>query len=126
MKMTDKGTFCGNNSPADPSNMTEGEKKHMPVIDCPDTVKTGEPFQVKINVGSIPHVMEEAHHIQWIDVHSGDNFNVRVDLTPVFTKAEVTVTLVKGGKHRTSSIKVVERCNIHGQWIASKEITVTE
>ena len=88
--MTDKGIFCGNNTPKDPANMTDAEKKHTPVIDCPDTVKVGEPFQVKINIGSMPHVMEEAHHIQWIDVHSGDNFNVRVDLTPVFTKPEVT------------------------------------
>ncbi len=124
--MTDKGIFCGNNTPKDQANMTDPEKKHTPVIDCPDTVKSGEPFQVKINVGSIPHVMEEGHHIQWIDVRSGDNFNVRVDLTPVFTKPEVAVTLVKSGKHRTATIKVVERCNLHGQWIASKEITVTE
>ena len=124
--MADKGIFCGNNSPEDPANMTELEKKHTPVIDCPDSVKAGEPFQVKINVGSIPHVMEEGHHIQWIDVHSGNNFNVRVDLTPVFTRPEVTVTLLKGGKHRTVTLKVIERCNLHGQWIASKEVTVTE
>lgn len=124
--MTEKGMFCGNNTPKDPANMTEMEKKHTPVIECPDSVKAGEPFQVRINVGEIPHVMEEGHHIQWIDVYSGQNFNTRIDLTPVFTKPEITVTLLKGGKHRTGTLKVIERCNLHGQWEASKEITVNE
>ncbi|MBF0566677.1 MAG: class II SORL domain-containing protein [Nitrospirae bacterium] len=125
--MSEKGFFCGMNVPADPANMTDSEKKHMPVIDCPDSVKAGEPFQVKIKVGAIPHVMEEGHHIQWIDVYVGQNFFVRVDLTPVFTKPDVSVTLVKGsGKHGNATIRVIERCNLHGQWEATKEITVTE
>jgi superoxide reductase len=72
--MPEKGLFCGNNIPKDLANMTDTEKKHLPVVECPDTVKAGEPFQVKITVGSIPHVMDEGHHIQWIDVYSGQNF----------------------------------------------------
>jgi superoxide reductase len=114
------------NKPADPANLTETEKKHMPVISCPDTVKAGEPFKVNIKVGEIPHVMQEGHSIQWIDVYSGENFLVRIDLTPVFTVAEVTITLVKAGKHRTSALRAVERCNLHGQWEAVKQITVNE
>lgn len=106
--------------------MTDLEKKHTPVIECPDSVKAGEPFQVRINIGKIPHAMEEGHHIQWIDVYSGQNFNTRIDLTPVFTKPEITITLLKGGKHRTGTLKVIERCNLHGQWEASKEITINE
>lgn len=122
----EKSLFCGMNRPKDPSNMTDPEKKHMPVIKCPDTVKSGVPFEVKITVGEIPHVMEEAHHIQWIDVYFGQNFNARINLTPVFTRPEVTLTLVKGGKHRTTTMRVVERCNLHGQWEAVKEIVVAE
>jgi superoxide reductase len=124
--MAEKSLFCGMNKPADASSMTELEKKHTPVIECPDAVKAGEPFQVKIKVGSIPHVMDEGHSIQWIDLYSGDNFQARVDLTPVFTKAEVTLTLVKAGKHRKATLRAVERCNLHGQWEASREITVNE
>jgi len=124
--MSEKGLFCGINTPKDPANVTELEKKHTPVIECPDSVKAGEPFQVRISVGDIPHVMEEGHHIQWIDVYTGQNFNARIDLTPVFTRPEVNITLVKGGKHRTVVLRVIERCNLHGQWEASKEITVTE
>lgn len=124
--MTEKSLFCGINRPADPANMTDPEKKHTPVIECPDSVKAGEPFTVKINIGSMPHVMEETHHIQWIELYSGDNFNARFDLTPVFTKPEVSITLEKGGKHRTAKLRAVERCNVHGQWEVVKEITVTE
>ena len=124
--MAEKGLFCGMNKPADASNLTEPEKKHVPVIECPDTVKAGEPFEVKVKVGSIPHVMDEGHSIQWIELFSGENFLTRIDLTPVFTKAEVTVTLVKAGKHRKSILRAVERCNLHGQWEATREITVNE
>jgi superoxide reductase len=46
--MTEKGLFCGLNTAKDPANMTELEKKHIPVIDCPDKVKAGEPFKVNI------------------------------------------------------------------------------
>lgn len=123
--MAEKTLFCGTNRPADPSSMSDVEKKHTPVIECPDTVKAGEPFQVKIKVGEIPHVMEEGHHIQWVCVHSGENFNACVNLTPVFTRPEVMITLVKGGAHKTSTLRVMERCNLHGQWEATKEITIT-
>ena len=124
--MAEKGLFCGINEPADPANLNEMEKKHVPWIDCPSTVKAGEPFQVTIKVGEMPHVMEEAHHIQWIEVWFSTNFNVRIDLTPVFTRPEVTITLVKGSLHKTSTLRVIERCNIHGQWESTQDVTVTE
>lgn len=124
--MTEKGFFCGINRPADAVNMTELEKKHTPVIECPDTVKAGEPFEVKINVGAIPHVMEEGHFIQWIDVYFRENFFARVEFTPKFTRPQVTLTLERHSKHPTSTLRVIERCNLHGQWEASKEITITQ
>lgn len=124
--MADKGFFCGINKPNDTANLTETEKKHIPVFECPDKVKSGEPFQIKIKVGEIPHVMEEVHHIQWIEIKSGENFYERVDLTPVFTRPEITLTLVKGGKHGKRTLRVIERCNVHGLWEAAKEITIEE
>lgn len=123
--MSEKGLFCGINTPKDPAHLTEMEKKHMPVIECPDSVKAGEPFQVKIKVGEIPHVMEEGHHIQWIDVYFKSNFYARVDLTPVFTRPEVTLTLERHSKHGISTLRVIERCNLHGQWESTKEITIS-
>lgn len=123
--MAEKGLFCGVNTPKDFTHMTDLEKKHTPVIECPDTVKAGEPFQVKIRVGSLPHVMEEGHSVQWIDVYFKRNFFTRIELTPVFTKPEVTVTLVRHSKHKSSTLRVVERCNLHGQWEATKDISIT-
>jgi len=122
--MVEKGLFCGINKPKDTANLTETEKKHLPVVECPDKVKSGEPFQIKIKVGEIPHVMEEGHHIQWVEVKSGENFYGRVDLTPAFTRPEITLTLVKGGKHEKRTLRVIERCNLHGLWETAKEITI--
>lgn len=124
--MMEKGLFCGINTPKDAANMTDLEKKHTPVIECPDSVRAGEPFQVKIKVGEMPHVMEEGHHIQWIDVYFKNNFFARVDLTPKFTRPEVTLTLERHSKHASSTLRVIERCNLHGQWEATKDISVTE
>jgi len=124
--MSEKGLFCGINKPEDPANLSEMEKKHIPVIDAPEEVTAGEPFNVTINVGEIPHVMENAHHIQWLDVSFGSNFYARVDLTPEFTSPTVTLSLIRHGKgsHDRGTLRVTERCNIHGLWAAEKEIGV--
>ncbi|MBF0458847.1 MAG: class II SORL domain-containing protein [Nitrospirae bacterium] len=126
MPETEKSLFCGMNRAKDMGNLTEMEKKHIPTIECPDEVKSGVPFKVKICVGELPHVMIDGHFIQWIEVYFGESFYARVELTPVVTLPEFTISLVKGGKHRKSTLRVVERCNLHGQWEALKEITVIE
>lgn len=122
--MTEKGLFCGINKPKDEKNLNEMEKKHIPVIEASEIVKAGEPFKVTVKVGSIPHVMEEGHHIQWIELYSRGNFLARIDLTPVFTKAEATVTLVKGDAHEATTLRAIERCNLHGMWEGNKRISI--
>ncbi|MDH4232057.1 MAG: class II SORL domain-containing protein [Nitrospirota bacterium] len=122
--MQEKGLFCGINKPKDSANMTDFEKKHTPVIECPDEVKEGVPFQVRIRVGSIPHLMEEGHFIQWLEVRFGENLYERVELAPVFSRPEITVTLAKGGKHEKGTLRVIEKCNLHGAWEATKEIRI--
>ena len=124
--MPEKGLFCGNNTPKDMAAMTDLEKKHHPVIDCPDTVRAGEPFQVRINVGSIPHVMEEGHFVQWIEVRFGESLYSRVELTPAVSRPEVSVSLVKHAKHAKGTLRVIERCNLHGTWEATKEIAIQQ
>ena len=124
--MSEKGLFCGIIKPVVTIYLTEMEKKHLPVIECPDSVKSGEPFLVKIKVGEVPHVSEEAHHVQWIEIKTGENLYSRVELTPVLSMAEITVTLKKAGKHRTSTVRVIERCNLHGIWETKKDITVED
>ncbi|MDF1534011.1 MAG: class II SORL domain-containing protein [Methanosarcinaceae archaeon] len=122
--MTEKSLFCGINNPADSSNLTDMEKKHVPVIEAPDTVTAGEAFEVTVKVGSTPHVMEVVHHIQWIDLYSGGNFITKVILTPVFMTAKVTINMVKSGAHETTTLRAVSRCNVHGMWESEKVIAV--
>jgi hypothetical protein len=46
--MAEKGLFCGINIPKDLANLSDMEKKHLPVIEAPDEVKAGEPFQATL------------------------------------------------------------------------------
>ena len=94
-------------------------------ICVPERVKAGEPFQVTVKVGEIPHVMEEGHHIQWIELYSGANFLARVDLTPMMTRAEVTFTVAMGPVHGKRTLRAIERCNLHGQWEAEAGVEVS-
>ncbi len=68
--------------PVDPENLTEGEKKHIPVIEAPEIVIAGEPFEVIVTVGSIPHVMEEKHYIEWIELYLHNKLIGRKELIP--------------------------------------------
>ena len=120
--MREKSLFCGINKPKDPKNLSELEKKHVPVIKAPDAVKAEEPFEVTVEV---PHAMEEKHHIQWIELYSRGNFLARIDLTPVFTKAQATVIVVRGPGHGKTTLRAISRCNLHGLWEGIREITVT-
>lgn len=126
MPEKEKCLFCGMNRAKSLDNLTDMEKKHIPVIDCPDEVTSGVPFKVRIRVGETAHVMLEGHFIQWIEIYFGENFYARLELTPVVTMPEFSITFVKGGKHRKSTLRVIERCNLHGQWEAVKDITVNE
>ena len=123
--MSEKGLFCGINKPKDVSAVTDFEKKHTPVIECPDTVEAGKPFTVKLKVGEIPHVTEEGHFIQWAEVKFGENLYARVEFSPVIAVPEATVVLKKSSKHSKGTIRVLAKCNLHGLWEATKDIAIT-
>jgi len=78
-----------------------GLEKHVPVVE-----KKGE--KVEVNVGDIPHPMEEKHYIEWIEIIA-DNQTCRKFLKPgEKPKAEF--------KTAANKIKAREYCNIHGLW----------
>lgn len=116
------------------------KEKHVPVIDCPDTVKAGEWFRVTATVGKeIPHPNTTEHHIRWIELYfhpEGDKFAYEVgryefnahgesvqgpNTGPVYTHPEVIATLKidKPGVLYATSF-----CNIHGLWLSTKEISL--
>ena len=114
--------FSNINRPMDAKNLTDLEKKHLPVIDAPSSVKAGEPFAVTIEVGKLlKHPSEQGHHIQWIVLLSGSLTLAIVQLTPVTTNPKVTLNLTLD---KTAKLRALERCNLHGEWEYTKEIKV--
>ena len=76
-------------------------EKHVPVVEP-------HPQGIRVKVGSVPHPMEEAHHIQWIEVISGPSLYVK-GLKPG-EKPEAVFPV------SSKDIKVREYCNLHGLW----------
>jgi len=44
----------------------EGTEKHLPIVESRNS-------RIIVKVGSIPHPMEEKHHIEWIEVITKDD-----------------------------------------------------
>ena len=114
------------------------KEKHVPVIECPDQVKAGEFFPVKVTLGKeMAHPNTTEHHIRWITVYfhpAQEKFAFQVghfeftahgestegpNKGPVYTNHEVTMS-VKVSK--PGAIYAAAFCNIHGLWQSSKEI----
>ena len=79
----------------------EGKEKHVPVIERTDG-------GIKVNVGSIPHPMEEKHHIEWVEIIA-DGRAYRQFLNP--GDAPQAIFDVEG-----RAVTAREHCNIHGLW----------
>lgn len=81
----------------------EGQEKHVPVIEKTDS-------GIKVKVGSIPHPMEDNHHIEWIEVIS-DGKVYRKFLKPgEQPEAEFEI--------KSGNVQAREYCNVHGLWKA--------
>jgi len=82
-----------------------GHEQHSPIIE-----KTN--WGVKVKVGSIPHPMEEAHYIEWIEIIA-DGGSYRKFLAPGdVPEAEFEI--------KAEKIEAREYCNIHGLWKTSE------
>ena len=115
--------FSGVNRQAYPRNASDLEKKHIPVIDGPSSVKLGECFTVTIEVGkTLPHPNERDHFIEFMDLYADEFFLARVDLTSVNTypKADLCIALTS----RAKELRAYARCNTHGVWAGTRLITV--
>ena len=87
------------------ANTTEAStEKHIPVIEINGDEKL-------IRVGSVPHPMEEAHYIQFIEVISKDKTIIRRKyLSPN------EEPIMKAIANCSADIIVRELCNLHGLW----------
>jgi superoxide reductase len=125
----DQSLFETINNVKNPASKTPLEKSHAPVITAPQTVKSGEPFAVEVSVGGVLHPMGPSHWIEFIELHIGNEPAGRMDFQPSgYLRPKVTfmVTLTKESAP-TGKVTIIanERCNLHGYWEGSTDITLT-
>jgi superoxide reductase len=95
---------CGQEMDLQVENTVDASReKHVPVIEKGNG-------KVTIKVGSVPHPMEDAHYIQWIEV---------------IDDGKISRQMLKPGQAPEASFcvksdKVIAReyCNLHGHWKA--------
>lgn len=79
----------------------EGLEKHVPVI---KKIKDG----VKVTVGSVPHPMEKAHLIEWIELAANGKIYRKFLEPGQAPEAEFKV--------KADKLIAREYCNLHGLW----------
>lgn len=107
-------------TPKDSNNLTELEKKHVPVITivkkCGLIPEGCQDLHVKM--GEIQHPMLPEHYIMHIDFYIDKKFLSRVILTPEKLNPAAALHLkAQGGK-----LSVIENCNLHGAWIKELDL----
>lgn len=106
--------------PADPANLTDGDKKHIPVIKLAKQCGLVGPgcVDAHIKIGEILHVMEEKHYIMYIDLYHDYEFIGRYHMHP----AKVNPVLGVHLKVSSGKITALENCNVHGRWVSEADI----
>ena len=114
------------NKPKDWTNLTEMDKKHVPIIEAPTKVKANEPFTVKIKVGGIDgveHPNTVSHWINWVALYAGDRWICRVAFAPEMTDKYVVTFSVTLSE--STILRAQEFCNLHGVWEGKpKQVTI--
>jgi len=114
------------NKPEDWGNLSVMAKKHVPIIEAPDTVKANEPFAVKIKVGGIDgveHPNTLSHWINWVALYAGERLIVMLRFgTELSDGYVVTINVTLAA---SATLRAQEFCNLHGVWEGkTKKITV--
>ncbi len=117
--------FCGVNTVKDMDNMTDLEKKHLPVITAPKSIKKGECFEVTIEVGKyMTHPNEPGHFIDFIELYADDTYLARLDLTARMTGPLMKICVALDHIH--DSLRAFAHCNIHGTGEGRSRIELTD
>lgn len=106
-----------------PKNPTELEKKHVPLVQAPGTVKKDEWFDVKVKVGFLtPHPSTPGHWIEEVDLLvNGKKVSEVENKAGGTTSSDACFRIRLSGP---SEIEAVSTCNLHGTWI-SQPVKVT-
>ncbi len=117
------------------------QEKHLPAIECADSLKQGQKLAVTVSVGrQIAHPNTTEHHIRWIQLFfqpEGDKFTYQLghwefnahgesalgaNQGPAYSEPSVStaVSLKKSG-----TLLALAFCNIHGLWESAQKVTVS-
>ncbi len=106
--------------PKDINNLSELEKKHIPIIAIVPKCDLIEGcYDVHVKVGEIKHPMVDDHYIIHIDFYLNKEFISRVGLTPRALNAAAALHFKDSAR---GTLAVVEFCNKHGNWMNEAEI----
>ena len=121
----EENMLCGINTVKDWENMTDLEKKHLPVITAPASIKKGECFEVLVEVGKLlEHPNEPGHHIEFVELYADHTYLSRIDLAACRT-CPIIKTCVSLD-HTHGKLRAFTHCNLHGTWEGCADIEVTE
>ncbi|MDR3232837.1 MAG: desulfoferrodoxin [Planctomycetaceae bacterium] len=96
-------TCCQQEMVLQKENTADAAKaKHVPVVTVNGT-------KAAVQVGSVPHPMEDKHHIAWIELQQGSKVQRQYLKPGAEPKAEFTV-------EEGVPVTVREYCNLHGLW----------
>lgn len=116
--------LCGINRVKDAANMTDMEKKHLPIIIAPKSVRKGDCFEVVVEIGKLlEHPNVPGHYIEFIELYADHTYLSRIDLT-----AKMTCPIMKtcvSLEHIHEKLRAFAHCNLHGTWEGSTKIEVT-
>lgn len=104
----------------DVNNLTDLEKKHIPVIvvakECGLIPEGCQDVHVKM--GQVQHPMTPEHSIQHIDLYIDKEFISRVILTPGKLNPAAALHL----KAQSGKFTAIAFCNLHGAWIKEVDL----
>ncbi len=115
-------------------------EKHVPAIECPDKVASGERFDVTVSLGkAADHPNTTEHHIRYIRVFfkpDDEKFVYNIGNFDFAAHGESVAGANEGPVHthhatafhmattKPGTLHAVSFCNIHGLWESKKHIDV--
>ena len=99
----------------------EAEVKHVPSVKVVKTcglIPEDTCTDVHVRVGEVLHPMTEGHLITFIDCYVNDVYSGRA----MFTANSINPAAAFHIKETSGTVRLVERCNIHGYWKTEVEL----
>lgn len=99
----------------------EAEVKHVPSVKVVKTcglIPEDTCTDVHVRVGEVLHPMTEGHLITFIDCYVNDVYSGRA----MFTANSINPAAAFHIKETSGTVRLVERCNIHGYWMTEVEL----